>query len=127
MKKRILSLVLATLLIASMAVPVSAAQYTYMDTYGSGYYEIVDNCYAYSYRSKMFYSSSEYSIYSAVTKYAVGKDNNNNPVVVSMGKVTSSPTFTYNEFSETVNFALHHIACEHFVGGTWVHTNTVNP
>ena len=45
MKKRILSLVLATLLIAAMAIPVSAAQYVSDGYSGTHYYEIVDNCY----------------------------------------------------------------------------------
>ena len=44
MKKRILSLVLATLLIAAMAIPASAAQYVSDGYYGGSYYEIVDNC-----------------------------------------------------------------------------------
>jgi len=45
MKKRILSLVLATLLIAAMAIPASAAQYNTWGYYNeTDYYEVVDNC-----------------------------------------------------------------------------------
>ena len=46
MKKKVLSLVLATLLIAAMAIPVSATQYNTWGYYNeTAYYEIVDNCY----------------------------------------------------------------------------------
>ena len=45
MKKRILSLVLATVLICSMAIPASATQYNTWGYYnGTDYYEVVDNC-----------------------------------------------------------------------------------
>ena len=54
MKKRILSIFLATLLIAAMAIPASAAQYVSDGYSGSSYYEIVDNCYIDSFSCETF-------------------------------------------------------------------------
>lgn len=127
MRKRFISLVLALTMICAMAISVSAAQYTYMGEYEGSYYEVVDNCKTASYSSTMFCDNAVYMMYSVVSKYAVAETSTGNTTSLYMGKVTSSSSAISNSISESVPYSLHHIACEHYVDGNWVHSNTVSP
>lgn len=57
-RKRILSVFFTVLLICAMVVPASAAQHTYMGTYETASYEVVDNLYTDHFSSTTFCSES---------------------------------------------------------------------
>lgn len=69
MKKKILAFTLAVLLICTMAVPASAAQYTYFGEYKQDFQEVVDTCNEYDFSCTTIGTSSEYTVKADVDFY----------------------------------------------------------
>ena len=116
MKKRILSLVLATLLIAAMAIPASAAQYTYGGSYESSTYEVVDRRTMDSYYSSTRCDSTQYLLYSVVE---LRTDTE------GYLTYTSRQATTISEISGGTLGLIIQMNCQHFVDGYMVHYSSV--
>ena len=69
MKKRILSIVLATLLIAAMAIPASAASVSTGRTWNGVLYQTNDTCYTGNFHCVIECDSMDYTLRTAVEAY----------------------------------------------------------
>ena len=116
MKKRILSTVLATLLIAAMAIPAYASQYSSWGYYnGTAYYEIVDNCYSNRFSSTTI--CSEYAVKSNVKAVFPKGDSR-----MFFGTEAYGASSTDGRVDD---FVITKIECTHFVNGVIVRTQSV--
>ena len=124
MKKRILSIVLAILLIAAMAIP--AAAYTYSGTFnsatGSCTYTAYANCTitGWSALTEWTGSTDSYQNYifkTDVTPY-VRNSTTNIPEALAMQPGTDNLRVGSNYSVE--NYTMHSIRCEHYINGVRV-------
>lgn len=116
MKKKVLSLILATLLIAAMAIPVSASQYSSWGYYNdTAYYEIVDNCYSNRFSSTTI--CSEYAVYSNVKAFFTAGDSRMFYGTEAYGASSTD--------GRVYDFVISRIECTHYVNGVVVRTQSV--
>ena len=73
MKKRILSIVLATLLIAAMAIPASATSISTGRTWNGVLYQTNDTCYTGNYHCVIECDSMDYTLRTDVAVYRTGQ------------------------------------------------------
>lgn len=116
MKKRILSIVLATLLIAAMAIPASAAQYVSDGYSGTHYYEIVDNCYIDYFSCETFCADQIVQTVVAV-KTDVGEE----------WTVCGPSQYGFSTARDSTVNAIAHIYIEHYVDYGVVRNNYMTP
>lgn len=123
MKKRILSLVLATLLIAAMAIPASAA-YSYGGTFNSATGSCTYNAYA----------NCTITGWSALTEWTGSTDSYQNyifrtdvtPRVYKDGRLTweveqrGTDNLRMGTNYSGQNYTMHSILCEHYINGILV-------
>ena len=125
--KRILSLVLAVVMICAVAVTVSAASYNWMGEYGSSHYEVVDNCGDGKYSSTTLLDTADYTVHSDVDLLEANYVNGNFVSTWVRVSVNGTPALMASVTSGTYNFTLYEMQCRHYVNGDYVHTGYVSP
>lgn len=126
--KRILSLVLAVVMICAVAVTVSAASYNWMGEYGSSHYEVVDSCGDGKFSSMTLLDTADYTVYSDVSLYGPAIDERGN--YISKAELTSvkgTAAIMVSTTSGTYNMVVTEMQCKHYVNGDYVHTGYVSP
>ena len=127
MKRKLMAMTLALMMVLPLAITVSAASSSYTGTYDGYYYEAIDTCNTYNYNSKTIYDSSDYSIYSDVSLNTVAKDEDGNSVVVTFMTVNGNPSYLFSTTSGTSAIALSSIYCVHYINGSNVYSAKVYP
>ena len=120
MKKRILSLVLATLLIAAMAIPASAA-YSYGGTFnsstGSCTYTAYANCTITGWSAHTEWTGSTDSYLNYIFQTDVTPTIYKGNVQVTLAIQLGTTNLRMGSNYSGQNYPMHSIACEHYING----------
>ena len=118
MKKRILSLVLATLLIAAMAIPASAASVATGRTWNGVPYQTNDTCYTGNFHCVIECDSADYTLRTDVHAYRVGTS--------SYIQYYGSASVLISTNSAIPGGKLSHIYAYHYLNGNQASLQKVN-
>lgn len=126
MKRKLMAMTLALMMVLTVAISVSAATVTGGGTYAGYTYETVDKCTTSTYSSTTLYDSMDYSVYSNVTLKATKYDSEGNAIgVLDIVKINGNPSYISSTTSGTSAIELSGIYCEHYVNGERVYTANV--
>ena len=126
MKRKLMAMTLALMMVLTVAISVSAATVTGGGTYEGYSYETVDKCTASTYSSTTLYDSMDYKVYSDVTLKATKYDSSGNATgVLVLGTVKGNPSYISSTTSGTSTVELASIYCEHYINGYRVSTTNV--
>ena len=124
-RKRILSICLAVMLITALAIPASAYSFYDYGDYDGGTYEVSDVCHSSSYSSVMTYDGPEYSLRTDVYVYVTGTIDGY-PAELELARIPGTPTVGINSNSGSFGVLLKHINCHHYINNTYLYSTTVN-
>lgn len=126
LRKRILSLVLAVMLVMAMAIPASASSYYYNGTYNSYGFELSDVCHTHDFSSITTCDSPNYGLKSEVSVWG-WIANDFGELEEGVGAYyPGTTTVKANSTSGYVAFNIIRITCVHYINGISAYTTNVS-